>query len=162
MRKQERDMAMDLFLKIDDVKGEADDAKHKGDIELLSWTWGLTRAAMPGGSSGKANVQEVRFTKVVDKSTPNLIKLCCSGSQIKQAVLVVRTAGSRPLEYLKVTLEDAIVSSYTTGATGPADDMPTDSFSLTFSRVKMEYTPRSSGEPAVIAGWNIAANEPWS
>jgi type VI secretion system secreted protein Hcp len=153
-------MAMDLFLKIDDVKGESTDAKHKGEIELLSWSWGLTRSAT--AQAGKASVQEVRFTKVVDKSTPNLIKLCCSGKPIKQAVLCVRSEGVKPLEYLKVTLEDAMVSAYTTGAANPTEALPTDSFSLTFTRVKVEYTPQSAGEPAVSAGWNIATNEDWA
>src|SRR5687767_3256887 len=105
---------MDLFLKIDDVKGESGDGKHKGDIELLSWTWGLTQS---GGSSSKVDVQDVSFTKFVDKSTPSLVKLCCSGKKIRQAVLFVRSVGSK-VEYFKVTMEDAIVSSYNTGCNG--------------------------------------------
>jgi type VI secretion system secreted protein Hcp len=153
-------MAMDLFLKIDDVKGESTDAKHKGEVELVSWAWGLTRGATSNGTTGRANIQEVRFTKFADKSTPALFKLCCSGKTIKQAVLVVRSMGTKPSEYLKVTFEDAIVSAFNTGATGPTDDLPTDSFSFTFARVKVEYTP--SGEASVSAGWNIAANDDWA
>jgi type VI secretion system secreted protein Hcp len=153
-------MAMDLFLKIDDLKGESTDVKHKGEIQLLSWTWGVSRTSpVLGGSAGKAQVQEVRFTKAADKSTPSLVRLCCSGKQIKQAVLVVR-GGTKALEYLKVTFEDAAVSSFTTGGTGPSDDVTTDTFSLTFARMKVEYTPQ--GEAAVVGGWNFLTNEDWS
>ena len=54
-------MAVDMFLKIDDIKGESKDSKHKGEIDVLSWSWGMSPdrhdAHGGGGGAGKANVQ---------------------------------------------------------------------------------------------------------
>ena len=34
-------MASDIFAKIGDIKGESLDDKHKDEIEVLSWSWGV-------------------------------------------------------------------------------------------------------------------------
>ena len=38
-------MAVDTFAKIGDIKGESQDAKHKDEIEVLSWSWGVSNTA---------------------------------------------------------------------------------------------------------------------
>ena len=38
-------MASDIFAKIGDIKGESLDSKHKGEVEVLSWSWDWRRAA---------------------------------------------------------------------------------------------------------------------
>ena len=38
-------MAADIFAKIGDIKGESLDSKHKDEIEVLSFSWGLTNGA---------------------------------------------------------------------------------------------------------------------
>src|SRR4029453_1384598 len=40
LRSGEDTMASDIFAKVGDVKGESTDAKHKGEIHFLSWSWG--------------------------------------------------------------------------------------------------------------------------
>jgi type VI secretion system secreted protein Hcp len=42
----------DYFLKIDGISGESKDSKHKDEIELVSFSWGLTEAAPPRGGWG--------------------------------------------------------------------------------------------------------------
>jgi type VI secretion system secreted protein Hcp len=158
-------MAVDMFIKIDDIKGEANDAKHKGTIDVLSWSWGVTQSGTThmggGGGSGKANVNDLTLTKYIDRASPVLLKICCSGKHIKTAVLTVRKAGDKPLEYLKITMEDAIVSSVSTGGSGGSDRL-TENVTLNFARVKMEYVPQKpdgSGDAAVPMGWDIACNK---
>ena len=36
-------MASDIFAKIGDIKGESLDDKHKDEIEVLSFSWGVER-----------------------------------------------------------------------------------------------------------------------
>ena len=43
--------AFDYFLKIDGIQGESTDAKHKDEIEVLSWSWGETQERAPGSAS---------------------------------------------------------------------------------------------------------------
>ena len=58
-------MAVRHFLKIGDIKGESNDAKHKDEIEVLSWSWGVTRpgtmAHGGGGGEGKASFQRFQL-----------------------------------------------------------------------------------------------------
>ena len=157
-------MAVDMFIKIDDIKGESADAAHKDEIEVLSWSWGMSQSGTAqsgaGGGAGKVNVQDLSFTKYVDKSSPNLMKLCCSGKHFQKATLVVRKAGGKPLEYIKVELSDGLISSVSTGGSG-GEDRLTENVTLNFASFKYEYTPQKadgSGDAAIPAQWNISKN----
>ena len=65
-------MAVDMFIKIDDLKGEAKDADHKDEIDVLSWGWGMnqsgTGTSAGAAGAGKVDVQDMSFTKYVDKA----------------------------------------------------------------------------------------------
>src|SRR5262245_21929107 len=101
-------MAVDMFLKLDKIDGESADKAHKGEIDVLAWSWGASNsgsAHMGGGAgAGKVNVQDISFTKYIDKSSPSLFLSCANGKHIPTATLVVRKAGEKPLEYLKLEL----------------------------------------------------------
>src|SRR5262245_14402751 len=106
-------MSMDMFFTIDGIKGESSDGSHKEAIDVLAWSWGLSQSATThmgsGGGSGKVNVQDLSFTKYIDKSTSDLMNACFTGKHLKNAKLTVRKAGGdAPLEYLKITLDDVI------------------------------------------------------
>lgn len=157
-------MAMDIFIKIGDLKGESIDDKHKDEIQLLAWSWGMSQSgtthAGPGGGSGKVSVQDLSFTHYIDKVSPNLMLACANGKHFSEALLTVRKAGEKPLEYLKITLTDLIVTSVTTGGSG-GEDRLTENVSLNFAKFKVEYTPQKkdgSGDAPVTVGWDIAGN----
>jgi len=102
-------MAVDMFIKIGDLKGESQDQKHKDEIDVLSWTWGVSNmgsAHVGGGAgTGKANVQDLSFTKWMDKASTPLLLACCSGKHFQEASLVICKAGEKPLEYCKIKME---------------------------------------------------------
>lgn len=157
-------MAVDMFLKIDGIKGESADKVHKAEIEVLSWSWGVTQSATThsgsGGGSGKANVQDITITKWLDAASPKLLMACLVGTHVKEALLTVRKAGERPLEYVKIKLSDALVSSVQTGGAG-SDDRLTETIGLNFAKVYLDYSAQKadgSGEPPVPMAFDIAAN----
>lgn len=158
-------MAVDMFMKLGDIKGESLDDKHKDEIDVLAWSWGVTNSGSThgggGGGSGKASVQDISFTKYVDKSSPNLMQLCCSGKHFDKALLTVRKAGDKPLEYLKVTLEEVLITSVSTGGSG-GEDRLTENVTLNFAKYKVSYQPQGKdGGPqggSIDAGWDIAKN----
>jgi type VI secretion system secreted protein Hcp len=157
-------MAVDMFIKIDDIKGESVDSKHANEIDVLAWSWGATQSGTthtgPGGGAGKVNVQDLSITKYVDRSTPTLLGLCFSGKHIAKAVLTARKAGGTALEFIKITMEDAIVSAVSQGGSG-GEDRFTENVVLNFAKVKFEYTPQKkdgTGDAAVPFGFDIAAN----
>jgi type VI secretion system secreted protein Hcp len=159
-------MAIDMFMKLDDIKGESQDATHKGEIDVLSWNWGATQAgsAQVGGGtgSGKVQIQDLTFTKYTDRASPVLLGMCASGKPVKTALLTIRKAGSTPLEYVKITMSGAIITTHTHGCDA-GGDRHTETVSLNFSSVKYEYTPQKadgSGDAVVTTGWDCAANKP--
>jgi type VI secretion system secreted protein Hcp len=154
-----------MFLNLDGIKGESTDDKHKGEIDVLAWSWGASQSASfgagAGGGGGKVNIQDLSLTKYVDKASPNLFKFCCKGTHIKSADIVVRKAGDSALEYIKITLTEVIVSSWTTGGSG-GEDRLTENVTLAFAKVKFTYTPqkdKGGGDAAIPVGWDIQANK---
>ena len=157
-------MSVDMFLKIDDIEGESVDDVHAGEIDVLSWSWGMSQSGSthtgPGGGAGKVNVQDLSFTHYIDKSSANLMMLCCNGKHFEEATLVVRKAGEMPLEYLILTMKGGLISSVSTGGSG-GEDRLTENITLNFSEFKTEYVPQmadGSGDASIIIGWNIAKN----
>src|SRR5437764_15422519 len=108
-------MALDMFIKIDGIKGESKDSKHNEDIDILAWSWGMSNSGSAhtggGAGAGKVNVQDLSFTKYIDKSSPDLMLACCNGKHYDKATLTVRKAGENPPEYVVVTGEELIVTS---------------------------------------------------
>ena len=142
--------AVDYFLKIDGIEGESTDDKHKGEIEIESWSWGASSTTSSGGArAGKACVSPMSFTKVVDKASPLLMANAVTGMAIANAILIGRKAGEKQQEYLKIELKNVLVSSYQTA--GSSASVPLDQFSLNFSSMTVEYKPQaadgSSGPP---------------
>jgi type VI secretion system secreted protein Hcp len=134
---------VDYFLKIDGVDGESEDAKHKAEIQLESWTFGETNTGTSsyggGMGAGKVQMQDFHFTMKVNKATPKLFLFCATGEHVKKAVLTCRKAGKEQQEYLKWTFSDLLVSSYQTGGHGSSDVVPLDQISVNFSKVEVEY-----------------------
>ena len=90
-------MAVDMFLKIDGLKGESADDAHAGEIDVLAFSWGMSQSGSMhiggGGGSGKVNVQDMSITKYLDKASTVLMQKWCSGKQC--ARWRTRSAGSR-------------------------------------------------------------------
>lgn len=140
-------MATDIFIKIGDIKGESTDDKHKDEIDVLSWSWGVTQqgtmAAGGGGGAGKASFSDLNFSHFVDKSSPNLMATCATGEHIKEAKLVVRKAGKTPQEFLLITMTDVLITSITpSGSNGEGGMM--ESVAMQFSKVDLEYKPQKA------------------
>jgi len=157
-------MAVDMFLKLDDIKGESRDDKHKDTIDVLAWSWGMSQTGTThtggGGGAGKVSVQDLHITKHVDKASPILELACCNGKHYKEALLTVRKAGEHPLEYLKITMKEVLISSYSTGGSGGGDRL-TENLSLNFAEFKTVYTPQDAsgkGGATIEAAYNIAKN----
>ena len=132
---------VDFFLKLDGVPGESTDDKHKGEIEVESYSWGesnMGSAGHGGGSgAGKVVAQDLTINKRVDKASPVLFIACATGQHFKEGLLTIRKAGGGQQEYLKIKMEEILVSSYQTGATNGA--IVQESVSLHFSKLEMAY-----------------------
>lgn len=159
-------MAVDIFIKIGDIKGESQDKAHKDEIEVLNWSWDMVQSGNmhvgSGGGAGKVEIRDLSFTKYIDKATPNLMMLCSSGKHIDKVKLTMRKAGGESsVEYLVINLEEVMVTSLSTGGSG-SDDRSTERVTLNFAQVLVDYQPQKAdgtkeGGP-VKYGWNIRSN----
>lgn len=154
--------AVDYFLQIDGIDGESMDSQHPGTIEIDSFSWGVSNAGTMGhgggGGSGKASFQDFHFTSKVSKASPKLMLAVAKGEHIPRAILFVRKSGGNQQDYYIIRLEDVMVTSYQSSAGGSSGDVPTDQFSLNFSKIEFEYKPQNAdgslGE-AVRASWDL-------
>jgi type VI secretion system secreted protein Hcp len=157
-------MAGDMFLMLDGIKGESADDKHKGEIDIESFSWGLSQSGSghrgSGSGTGKVDISDISIMKRVDKASPTLMLACANGKHIVKGKLTVRKAGENPLDYLTIDLDSILVSSYQlSGSDGGGT--PTESVSLNFVKVKTEYWTQSDkgakGENANFS-WDVAKN----
>ena len=153
------------FLKVDGIAGESTDAAHKGEIDVESWSWGVTHSGSPGhgggGGAGKASFQDFYFVSRISAASPPLLSACATGTHIKEATLSgARGAGkNKSADFLKYKLSDVTVTSVQQAG----DDVrSTDQFSLNYSKVEVSYTPMSSkgatGKPLKF-GYDLKLNK---
>jgi type VI secretion system secreted protein Hcp len=161
-------MAVDIFLHLSNgIKGESRDSKYANEIDVLAWNWGLSQSGTThmggGGGGGKVNVNDIHVTKYVDLATHDLIKRCCSGEHIADGKLIVRkSGGATPVEYLKIEMKEIMITSYSTGGSKDGLDRIQESLTLNFAKFQVFYvtqTEAGAEGPGGDAGWDIAKNE---
>ena len=153
--------ALDMFLKIDGVDGEAVDTTmggtHSDEIDVLAWSWGMSQSG-GGGGAGQVSVQDFSVTKHIDKSSPKLYEALTGGEPFPEAILSVRTAvdpGLPSLDYLVIRLEDVRIVSVSAGGSS-GDDRPTETITLNYGKVNVEYTPQPpDGSPEPTETWDF-------
>jgi type VI secretion system secreted protein Hcp len=137
-------VAPDIFAKLGDIKGESLDDKHKDEIEVLSWSWGVTNPVSLAGSGaglGRAHFHDLSFTHKIDKASPLLMKACATGVHLKEATITHRKAGKGQQEFLVIKMNDVIITAL---ADADSSDTSTETVSLAFAKVNVEYKPQKA------------------
>jgi type VI secretion system secreted protein Hcp len=157
-------MATDIFAKIGDIKGESTDAKHKDEIEVHSFSWGVTNSATlapgGGGGAGKATFQDLTIVHSIDKASPALLKACATGKHLKEATITHRKAGKEQQEYFIVKMNDVIITGVSHG--GTAGQPYSESVSMAFAKIDLEYKPQKpdgSLDAGVHFKYDLKANK---
>ena len=156
--------AVDMFLKLNGISGESLDKTHAGEIDVLAWSWGASNSGTThlggGGGAGVVNVQDLSLTKYVDKSSPALLLRVMNGAHITDATLVVRKAGTTPVDVIKIVMTEVLVTSISMGGSG-GEDRLTENVSLNFAKVEFTYTYVDSNGKTIAVNptrWSIAEN----
>ncbi len=159
-------MPSDIFAKLGDIKGESLDAKHKDEIEVLSFSWGVTNTVTPGrrrgGGAGKTTFHDLSFVHRIDRASPLLMKACATGTHIKEATLTNRKAGKTQHEYLIVKMNDIIITGVAPSAVAGQPDTGSEMVTLTFAKVDLEYktqNPNGSLGGGVSFTYDLNANK---
>ena len=153
-------MAVDYFLKVDGIAGESADAKHKGEIDVLAFSWGVGQSGAPvrgsGAGAGKADFEDLLVVARTSKASPLLWHACASGKHIPSAVLTCRRAGKEPVEFLKITISDVLVTSFELD--GSDEEPPLDQIAFAYAKIKTEYRavdPTGKPQAPVQAAWDL-------
>ncbi len=160
-------MATDMYLLIEGVKGETQRDEHKDEIEVLSWSFGGSNsssvAAGGGGGAGRASLQDISFTKWVDKSSPGLFQAMCSGAHFPKGTLsVYKAGGGKPLKYLELKFDKMFPTSVSTGGSG-GEDRLTENVTFAFGKVTITYQPQNPDGTSAgneVGSWNVEENTP--
>lgn len=163
-------MAFDAFLNVDGIKSDSQDSKHKGWVEIESFSHGVVQST--GGSSsahggptgGRADHSDFSIVKHLDSASPVLEKYCCDAKPITKIEMeCCRATGDKQLFY-KVTMTDCIVSSVRASGAGKGGDLiPLEEVSFRFATINWEYTPtdeKGKAGAAIKAGWSTRENKP--
>ncbi|MBI5556205.1 MAG: type VI secretion system tube protein Hcp [Deltaproteobacteria bacterium] len=160
-------MPADMFINIKDIKGESTDDKHKEWIEVLSYNWGVSQMASGsqstagGGSTQRADFQDLSIVKALDSASPLLFKACASGQHIGEVKLELCRAGGDKLLYMEYKLTNVIISSVSVG--GGGGDVPSESVTFNYGKIEQTYTKQKradgKGGGNVPAGWDLEANK---
>jgi type VI secretion system secreted protein Hcp len=156
-------VAADIFAKIGDIKGESLDDKHKDEIEVLSWSWGLANSgakpAEGGGGAGKASFHDLSFTHKIDKASPVLMTGCATGQHLKEATITHRKAGKGQHDFLVIKMNDVFITAVTDA---DSHEGHVETVSLVFAKVDLEYRPQKpdgSLDVGIHFKYDIRANK---
>ena len=158
-------MATDIFARIGDIKGESADDRHKDEIGVLSWSWGVSQTAPTAGGSGaaagKVAFNDFTFTHRIDKASPVLMRACATGQHLKDATITMRKAGKGQQDYLIIKLTDVLVTNVQLVAAG--DDAATaENVALGFGKVELAYKPQKpdgSLDADVLFKFDVKSNK---
>ena len=153
-------MAIDTHIKFDGVDGESTHKDHKGEIEVLSWLWGVSNASSVssggGSSKGKAAPRDFSFTHNYDKASPVLAKQCAQGKHFKQVVVTARKSGEGQKDFFKTTMKEVFISSVQPSGNQDGDIL--ESVSMTYGEIEFGY--KAQDEKGGLGGevkfaWNV-------
>ncbi|EAP97568.1 hypothetical protein JNB_18898 [Janibacter sp. HTCC2649] len=141
-------MTISIFARIGAINGESRDARHKDEIDVLSWSWGLSQSGAAGhgggrggAGAGKATFHDFTFTHHIDKASPLLMKACATGEHIRDATLTVRKSGQGQQDYVIITMNDLLVTGVSTRVSVEGD-ATMEEVVLAFAKVDLEYKPQ--------------------
>lgn len=156
-----------IFLKFSAIKGDSVVAGHKDEIEVLSFTHGVSIPVTGDVSnkqrtSGRPNLRDMTITKFVDNATPTLYQSCCEGKVVGEVKLTVtRNDDGKVLDFMIYTMKDVVISSVSVGGSGSGK--PTENITLNYSHIKWEVLvqKQSGGESGSLSGvWDLVTNTP--
>ena len=151
--------AGDMFLAVKGarsgaIEGESEDSAHPKEIEVVAWSWGMNQrqvrdvtvgtlaTSQVGGKAvvGRANVQELKIFKSIDTASTALMWALRTNEPITSATLTMRKAGTSPLEFLKIVLGDARVSSISLeGGVPPGSVGLVEVVTFAFNKITVDY-----------------------
>jgi len=158
-------MAVEMFMDIEGVKGESQITGFVDKIDIFSFSLGASNptsvATGSGSGAGKVDISSMSIQKIVDKSTADLFKACCSGKHFTKGKLTVREAGGdKPVDYLVLDFTQLFVDSVSWGGAA-GGGKPSESVAFSFASIGITYKIQTATGGEAAGGdayWNLQKN----
>ena len=141
----------EIYMKLEDVKGEAKESKHTDWLQLESVNLSAimevseAKGSSGGASAGKVRHADLNCSKYTDLASPKLMELCSTGKHFKKVEIEFLRAGGDKVKYMVIILEEVLISSYSFGGSGMAE-VGTDNFALNYGKIEITYTAQKRGD----------------
>lgn len=159
-------MADAIHLKLTGINGESTAARHRDEIVVESWHWGVVAASLPpgGGSAAVARptVAPFTFAHRVDIASPPLWQACAVGRHIAEAVLSIARPLASAGDYLTLRMTDVLVTSVSLADAATDNTPPLETVSLHCAAFEYSYRPQlanGSLGPAVTFSMNVGTGQ---
>jgi type VI secretion system secreted protein Hcp len=144
-----------IFLRLDGIPGDATDARHADEIEVMAFSFGLASAggspaSGAGSATGKVSFDGLTVVARTGRASPLLMQTCAQGRHLSSGVLTVQRAAEKPVDVMVVRLSDVLVGAYSVSARG--GEGSDDEFTLTFGRIEYDVF---DGQKHVTASWDL-------
>lgn len=164
----------DCYLKLDGIKGESLNDKHKDQIEVVSFTHTITqpvsstRSTAGGASTGRSNHGDIQIGAFLDISYPTLAVQASSGKPVATGQIDFCRAGGTQLVFLTIKMEEILISHVTLSANQTAtneqgDQLPIMNFHLNYGKIEWTYTQQKrkdgSGGGNATAKYDVTAGK---
>ena len=147
---------MPIYLRLDHIQGEVISQDYVGQIELFSFSHGLSYPPSTTDDVGKSSVGEINVTKTTDRASAPLIAAALTAEVLGQGkITFARTDGGLIVPYLVIDLTNARVTSVATSSDG---DRPMEQLSLVSERITWTYKPGT--KEAVTFGYDLVNAKP--
>ncbi len=144
--------AVDFYLKIEGIPGESTAKGFEGQIEVESWSWGMSQAVTAQGREGTMLGDPTKpfiIAKPLDKASPKLAQALASKQHFPTVTLTLRRAGGDQQPYMRYVLKDCFITSIKP----VAGDVPMEQVSFNYSKIEWTHirgpkgmTPRTPME----------------
>jgi type VI secretion system secreted protein Hcp len=129
------------FLIVPGVTGASTDDSHPGAIPATGFSWGTSTTMIHLGSGGAGTArpkpQPLVVTATSGAASPELFIRCARGTHLPEVTFIARKAGERPVDFLTLTLKDAIISSYR--EEGDEAAQPSDTVELAYRSMTQTF-----------------------
>jgi type VI secretion system secreted protein Hcp len=153
-------MAIDYFLRLDNIPGESTDPTYKAQIQVLSFSFGVGNPVQQGtGTQGKPSFSDFNIMKTADKASPRLLSACALGTQIKSATFSAKrtSTSASPVPPVQIQFTNLNVTSVQESG---SSELPAESVSFSYETIQYTDTPgTASAKPGtpVVFSYDLSA-----
>ena len=165
-----------ILMQLPNIKGDSEITGYEDWIVVDSLSWEVTREEKESGKQGTrdinlgvAELPALTMGKSMDKASTYLMQQSIAGGALggatgKAKIDCLATAGidSEPKCFLRYVLERPIIKSWSIDASD--DDRPTESVSILYNKIFMEYFATQDGDNYVRVdgkGWDVVTGKAW-